>query len=223
MTVPVPFPGHTFDGLIKNFSLTDTKFSLPDPFADPDSDSANPQISANIVVIAAVPSEMNFELNVTQVRANADVYYKEKKLGVLDLDKWQPAQSERLESKKGEHSLKIQARIENAPLNITDDDVFTDVIQALLFGGKTVMLKVDALVAVEVSRKNHLFPRQCTLLVMPQLTKPGFHCPWRTYYQRPSRNGKCSCQTLAAASIISSTAPKLTRLQRSLQAKVSLL
>lgn len=151
MTVPIPFPGHTFDGLIKNFSLTDTKFSLPDPFAEPGSDSANPRITGNIVVIAAIPNEMNFGLNISRVRANADVFYQGKKLGVLDLNDWQPAQSERLEPDEGEHSLKIQSRIKDAPLNITDEDVFTDVIQDLLFGGKIVMLKVEALVAVEVS------------------------------------------------------------------------
>ncbi|CZR59622.1 uncharacterized protein PAC_09516 [Phialocephala subalpina] len=152
VTVPVPFPGHTFDSLIKNFSLTDTKFSLPDPFADPDSADANPQISGNIVVIAGLPDEMNFGLNVSRVRANTNVFYKGAKLGVLDLKKWQKAQSERIEPKKGQkNTLKIQSRIKDAPLNITDDNVFTDVIQALLFGGETVILKIEALVDVEVS------------------------------------------------------------------------
>src|SRR4051794_25815077 len=35
LTVPVPFPGHTFDKLIKNFSLTDTKFKFPGIFSNP--------------------------------------------------------------------------------------------------------------------------------------------------------------------------------------------
>jgi hypothetical protein len=150
--VPVPFPGHTFDNLIRNFSLTDTNFSLPDPFADPGSDRANPQISGNIVVIAGLPKEMNFGINVTRVRATADVFYKGKKLGVLDLKKWQPAQSERIQPKDGEDAgIKIQAQIQDAPLNVTDDDVLADIIQGLIFGDKTVMLKIEALVDVEVS------------------------------------------------------------------------
>ncbi|KUJ12106.1 uncharacterized protein LY89DRAFT_786246 [Mollisia scopiformis] len=148
VTVPVPFPGHTFDGLIKNFSLTDTEFSLPDPFADPGSDGANPKISGTIAITTMVPKEMNFGLNVSRVRAKADVSYKGAKLGVLNLEKWQSAQSERMEE---DNSLKIESRIKEAPLNITDDDVFTDVVQALLFGGKTVMLKVQAVVEVEIS------------------------------------------------------------------------
>jgi hypothetical protein len=152
VTVPVPFPGRTFDGLIRNFSLTDTHFSLPDPWAEPGSDESNPQISANIVVIAGLPKEMNFGINVTRVRANADVFYKGEKLGVLNLLKWQPAESERIEPENGEEAmLKIQSQIEDVPLNITDNDVFTDVLQELLFGGNTVMLKIESLVDVEVS------------------------------------------------------------------------
>ena len=150
VTVPVPFPGRTFDGLIRNFSLTDTHFSLPDPWADPDSDDANPQISGNIVVIAGLPKEMNFGINVTAVNATADVSYKGKKLGELNLKKWQAAKSERIESAE-EAQLRITSKMKDVPLYITDDDVFTDVLSALMLGGKTVILKIEALVDVRLS------------------------------------------------------------------------
>ena len=151
VTVPVPFPGKSFDKLIRNFSLTDTKFSLPNPLAEPGSDESNPEISGTIVVIAGLPEEMNFAINVTRVRANATVFYKGEELGILNLRKWQLAESERIEPKDGEEAgLKIRSRIEKAPLNITDDDVFTDVLQSILFG-QAVNLKIVALVDVEVS------------------------------------------------------------------------
>lgn len=151
VTVPVPFPGHSFDKLIKNFSLTDTHFSLPDPWAEPGTDESNPQVSGNVVVIAALPQEMNFGINVTGVRAAADVFYKGQKLGELNLKKWQPAKSERMEPKSGETAaLRIQSRITDAPLNITDEDVFSDVLSAL-FIGQGITLKISALVDVEVS------------------------------------------------------------------------
>ncbi|KAF4637341.1 hypothetical protein G7Y89_g752 [Cudoniella acicularis] len=152
VTVPVPFPGHTFDNVIKNFSLTNTHFSLPDPLADPDTDEANPQISGQIVVTASLPKEMNFGINVTRVCANATVFYKGDELGVLNLHKWQKAESERIEPKDGESAaIRIRSQIRNAPLVITDDNVFSDVIQELLFGGNTILLKIEALVDVEVA------------------------------------------------------------------------
>jgi hypothetical protein len=150
VTVPVPFPGRTFDGLIRNFSLTDTHFTLPDPWAEPGTDESNPRISASIVVIAGLPKEMNFGINVTAVKATADVLYKRKKLGELKLEDWQAAESERIESDI-ESQLRIKSEIEDVPLNITDDDVFTDVLSALMFGGKTVMLNIEALVGVQLS------------------------------------------------------------------------
>ena len=151
VTIPVPFPGKTFDKLIRNFSLTDTKFSLPNPLAEPGSDESNPEISGTIVVIAGLPKEMNFAINVTRVRANATVSYKGEELGILNLRKWQFAESERIEPKDGEEAgLRIKSRIEKAPLNITDDDVFTDVLQSILFG-QAVKLKIVTLVDVEVS------------------------------------------------------------------------
>jgi hypothetical protein len=152
VTVPIPFPGHSFDGFVRQFALNDVHFTLPDPFAEPGDPDANPKISANIVVTAALPAEMNFDVNVTKVRATSDVFYKHKKLGELNLKEWQPANSTKIEAKKGEQEamLKIQAKITDAPLNVTDEDVFTEVVQALLFGGKEVNLKIEALVDVQI-------------------------------------------------------------------------
>jgi hypothetical protein len=151
ITVPVSLPGRSFGSLIKNFTLEDTHFGLPDPFADPSKPESNPRISANIKAIVALPEEMNFNISVGRVRADADVFHKGKKLGKLDLHKWQKANSTRLapESDDDGPSLLVQSNINEAPLDITDDDVFTDVVQALLFGSKSVFLSIKALVDVE--------------------------------------------------------------------------
>ncbi|KAI1364271.1 hypothetical protein F5Y08DRAFT_339905 [Xylaria arbuscula] len=151
ITVPVAFPGRTLDGLIRDFSLTDVHFNLPDPFADPDDPDANPTVSGNILVTASLPSDMNFAINVTKVRATADVLYKTKKMGELNLRKWQHANSTRIDGTGDDGpSLKIESRIIEAPLNITDGDVFSDVVQALLFGNKPISLDIQALVDVKV-------------------------------------------------------------------------
>lgn len=151
ITVPVPFPGRTFDNLIKEFSLTDVKFTLPDPLADPDEPESNPTVSGTILVTAALPSQMNFAINVTSVRANADVFYHDDKLGELNLDKWQAANSTMTKATPDhDATLEIQSRIDNAPLNVTDGDVLTEVIQKLLFGGDHVNLKIKALVDIRV-------------------------------------------------------------------------
>lgn len=151
VTLPVSFPGKTLDGLLRDFSMTDVHFTLPDPFADPDDPAGNPKVSGNILVTASLPADMNFGIDVTNVRATADVTYKKKKMGELNLRKWQDANSTRVEGEGGDGpSLRIASRIIEAPLNITDGDVFADVMQALLFGSKTIQLGVQALVDVKV-------------------------------------------------------------------------
>jgi hypothetical protein len=151
ITVPVPFKGHTFDNLIRNFTLADVHFSLPDPFADPDSPEANPQISALIKAYINVPGEMNFPIDVDRVRANANVYYKGRELGVLNLHKWQQATSKRIPP-HGDlgPALLVESAIEKAPLEITDQNVFSDVVQKMLFGGSGVKLTIKAAVDVEM-------------------------------------------------------------------------
>lgn len=151
ITVPVPFAGRDMGNLIKNFSLADVHFHLPDPWAEPDTPEAAPKISAVVKVDIGLPSEMNFPLDVNQVKANADIYYHHKKLGKLNLEKWQKANSTRIEGHGNEGpSLLVQSDIKKAPIEITDDDLFSEVVQALLFGGKAVMMDVKAAVSVGV-------------------------------------------------------------------------
>lgn len=150
-TLPVPFTGHAFGNVIKNFTLAETKFDLPDPWAEPDTPESKPQISATIQAVIILPEEMNFKLDVDQVRAIADVFYKKKKMGELNLRKWQPATSTRLNSTEDVRPLLlIESAIDKAPLDITDQDVFTDVVQQILFGSKPVLLKVQANVDVQM-------------------------------------------------------------------------
>lgn len=151
VTVAVPFPGRSLDNLIKNFSLTDVNFSLPDPDAEPDDPTSHPQVSGNILVLAGLPSELNFGIDVTDVKATADVMYKHSKMGELNLREWQAAKSTRIDAKDGSEALlKIESKIANAPLEITDSDVFSEVIQMLIFGRDKIMLDIVASVDIKV-------------------------------------------------------------------------
>ena len=150
VTVPVPFSGKSFDNLIRNFSLADVHFKLPDPFANPDEPGASPRISATVKALVGLPKEMNFPIKVSRVRADADVFYHEKKLGHLDLKKWQKANTTMIEAHDDvEAGLAVDSIVKNAPLKITDDDLFANVVKDLVFGGKPVMLGVKADVDVE--------------------------------------------------------------------------
>jgi hypothetical protein len=152
VTVPVPFPGKSLNGLIRNFSLTDTHIKLPDPFAGPSDPKTDPMVSGKVLVTAGIPSEMNFDIDVNRVRAFADVFYKDQKFGELNLEKWQDANSTRIAAEHGEAeaTLKIQSIVKDVPLNITDEDVFAQVLQALIFGKKVALLDIKAKVDVQI-------------------------------------------------------------------------
>lgn len=152
VTVPVPFAGKTFDNLIREFSLANVHFKLPSFFAEPGSPESRPSLSAVVKAVVNLPEEMNFPVEVDKVRADAIVYYHGKKLGTLDLHKWQTANSTRIEAENDKPAgLAVDSIVENAPLNITEDDVFAEVVQALLFGTEKVLLGVKAKVDVETN------------------------------------------------------------------------
>jgi hypothetical protein len=151
ITVPVPFTGHSMGNMIKNFSMADMHFALPSPFAEPGTPEGSPKISAIVTVDVGLPNEMNFPLDVNQIKADADIYYKHKKLGKMNMSKWQKANSTMVDAhgKEGP-SLLVQSVIKDAPIEILDDDLFSEVVQALIFGGKSVMLDMKALVSIGV-------------------------------------------------------------------------
>ncbi|PYH77195.1 hypothetical protein BO82DRAFT_345406 [Aspergillus uvarum CBS 121591] len=151
VTVPFQFTGHTLDNLVRNFTMSDVHFSLPDPLAEPDSPESRPTVSALVKVLIGLPREVGLEFDVPRVRANADVFYLNRKVGVLDLNKWQPANSTLLEDVDGTPVVLVDFAIKNAPLRVTDDNVLTDLLQDLIFSGKTIKLNVTANVDAEVS------------------------------------------------------------------------
>jgi hypothetical protein len=151
ITVPVQFPGKEFGHLIKNFSMEDVHFSLPDFAAEPDTPEASPRITATIQALISLPEEMSFNIDVSRVRATADIFYKHKKLGYLDLQRWQKATSKATDALDTDGpELLVQSKITKAPITITDEDVFGEVIGALMTGQSGIKMNVKADVDVEL-------------------------------------------------------------------------
>ncbi|POR34139.1 Uncharacterized protein TPAR_05681 [Tolypocladium paradoxum] len=152
VTVPIDFPGRSFDNFIRNFSLTDVDFKLPSPFADPNDPNGKPRVSGTVQVLAGLPAELNIDLSVDSLKANGDLIYKKQKFGELNLERWQQANSS-IASGSGdeEDTITITSRIIDAPIDITDGDIFGDVMQKLLFGDADVSLDVKALVDAKVA------------------------------------------------------------------------
>jgi hypothetical protein len=151
VTVPLAFTGHALDNLVKNFTMSNIHFDLPNPLADPDSPESQPRVSALMKVLIGLPRQLRLQLDVPQVRANADVYYHGNKLGFLSLQEWQPANSTLLKDVDGAPALLVDFAMKHVPLQVTNEDVMTDILQALLFQGNQVKLTIAANVDAEVS------------------------------------------------------------------------
>ncbi|KAK1251057.1 hypothetical protein MKX07_005612 [Trichoderma sp. CBMAI-0711] len=152
VTVPISFPGRSFDDAIRNLSLTDVDFKLPSPFADPNDPNSKPRVSGTIEIIAELPSELNLDIGVNSLRATGDIFYEGKKFGELNVQRWQKAHSNKTTDPEDEKALlQITSRIANVPLDITDGDVFSDVMGELLLGDEDILLDVEALVDIKVS------------------------------------------------------------------------
>jgi hypothetical protein len=152
VTAPIDFPGRSFDNFIRDFSLTNVDFKLPSPFADPDDPDGSPKVSGTIQVLAALPDEFNIDIAVESIRATANLSYKSQDFGILDLHHWQKANSTKVPGREDEDTLlKITSHVVDVPLNITDSDVFSDILQKMLFGDKNILIDVDASVDVKVA------------------------------------------------------------------------
>jgi len=138
--VPVPLPVRPFDNMVKNFSMTNVHFSLPN------SPEGRPVISATVGVLVGLPRDMNFDIDVARVRADGAIYYEGEEMGKLDLHDWQKSRSH-----KSHGDLLVESEVVNAPLEITNEDVFAKVIQKMVFQHKGVVLSMKAIVDVDAT------------------------------------------------------------------------
>ncbi|KAF2864137.1 hypothetical protein K470DRAFT_209021 [Piedraia hortae CBS 480.64] len=139
MTIPVPVPGKSFGRLIKDFTMADTHLSLPDPLRD-----TNPRLSATIRAIVELPGQFNLNVSVNNVKADADIFYKDQILGKLDLHKWQAANSTCITSSGNTSTIEVESRVHDAPIHITNESVFAGVMHELLLGeGVTMLIKAN--------------------------------------------------------------------------------
>lgn len=151
VTIPIPVTSHGIGQVIRNFTMADVHFTMPDPFADPDTPESRPKVSALVQVFINLPKQMNFEVDIPRVRAKVDVFYQGDKSGFLDLSKWQPANATRVNGTNADDPLlMVTSRITDGPLQVTDQDVFSKVVQEYLFGSEPVTLDLDALVDGEI-------------------------------------------------------------------------
>ncbi|KAJ6785770.1 hypothetical protein PWT90_06615 [Aphanocladium album] len=146
ITVPIDFPGSSFDNLLRNFSLTNVDFSLPSPFEP----QGKPRVSGTVVAIAALPEGVDVDLGVQSIRSQGNLFYHGKKFGELNLRDWQKAASHKIDSDTKEVLIEITSKINNAPIDITDNDVFSSLASDYLFGSDDVIVNARAKLDVKV-------------------------------------------------------------------------
>ncbi|KAG5927727.1 hypothetical protein E4U42_001885 [Claviceps africana] len=151
ISLPLQFPGRSLDNFLRNFTLEDVDFKLPSPFADPSDPNGKPRVSGTVRIVAAIPGDMNFNIEVTSLRAKGDLFYESKKFGELNVNKWQMATSKIIRQSDDEDLLNVTSRITNAPIDILDGDTFSDVMQELLFGDDDIILDVESNVDAKVT------------------------------------------------------------------------
>lgn len=190
--VPVPLPVHPFDSMIKNFSLTDVHFELPE------SADGQPELSATVGVLVALPKDMNFDVDVGRVRADGYVSYEGEEMGKLDLRQWQKSRSHKVGG-----DLLVESEVVKAPLRITNEDVFAKLVQKMVFKHQGVALTVHATVDVDATTALGSF-------VVSGIPSKG------DIYVDPPKTGGFK-QEVGEISIVHTTEDKLT-----MQAKVTI-
>lgn len=139
--LPIPFPGHSFDNVVKSFSLSHVKFQLPSPDAPAGTPEATLRLSADVLATVRLPPKMNFPLDVSRVKATADVTYEGQKFGTLHFPKWIPASST---TSNDSDFLFVKAEVRDSLLDIEDYDIFDKIVQKLLSNeAEPIFLGID--------------------------------------------------------------------------------
>ncbi|EFQ98725.1 hypothetical protein MGYG_01743 [Nannizzia gypsea CBS 118893] len=151
VTIPFPFTSPGFSRLIKRFSMKNVQFYLPSPFAKPNTPESMPKVSALVQAVVDLPRQLDVPVNVSRVRTNANVFYHDHKLGIIDIKEWQNARVRRVvDDSDGKPTMVVEFDIQKAPLQVTDEDLLSEVLQKMLFERQDIPLRVDAHVDAEL-------------------------------------------------------------------------
>ncbi|KAK9463164.1 uncharacterized protein V1516DRAFT_672137 [Lipomyces oligophaga] len=125
IAIPVPVPARESDGtgqLLKSYGLTRVKMNRG---AD-----GVPRLSALVNAIVALPSELEFEIEINNLRGISDMIYEGHKFGVLEIAEWAAATS----FYTPEGYIQVVAEITDVPIDITDQLIFRQIMQQMFFG-----------------------------------------------------------------------------------------
>lgn len=147
LTIPVPFPGHKLGTVIESLDLSNVQFRLPEPDSKPGSPESAPRLNASVRAVVRLPEEISFPVGVQRLRSIVDVSYRGKMFGTLNLHKWIPATSSKVD---GQKQLQVNAVVNNAPLDVTDYDVFEEVVRKFVLGGQPIPLNIDGNVDIDI-------------------------------------------------------------------------
>lgn len=147
VTIPVPFPGHKLDTVIESFNLSNVQFRLPEPDSKPRSPESAPRLSASVRAVVRLPEEINFPIDVQRLRSIANVSYQGKTFGTLSLHKWMPATSSEVDGRK---ELQVDTVVNDAPLDVTDYNVFEEVVGKFVLGGQPIPLDINGNVDIDI-------------------------------------------------------------------------
>lgn len=151
VTVPFPFTSPGFSRLIKRFSMENVQFYLPSPSAKPNTPESMPKVSALVQAIVDLPRQLDIPVNISRVRTDANVFYHDHKLGIIDIKEWQNARVRRtVDDSDGRPTMVVEFDIRKAPLQVTDEDLLSEVLQKMLFERQDIPLRVDAHVDAEL-------------------------------------------------------------------------
>lgn len=126
VSIPIEVPGSQADQLARDIELSGVKFNLPSIIGG----SGKPKISGRIRGIIDIPSDITVNVEVESVHVLADLIYKKKKFATIESPGWAPASSKF----PSEQELLVEVLLKDAPVTITNQDVFSSVISTL-FGG----------------------------------------------------------------------------------------
>ncbi|KAF8474984.1 hypothetical protein BDZ91DRAFT_650294 [Kalaharituber pfeilii] len=147
ITVPASVPGHKSKAMVESMGLSRVKFQLPEPGAQPGSPESSPRFSAMVDAVVGLPPELKFTLDVKNIKAVANLSYHGTKFGEVFMRDWMPARSSMTEEGK----LNVEVDVEQAPMSITNYQVFRTVVQRLFWGGgRGLMLGVDGITDVRM-------------------------------------------------------------------------